>query len=190
MKKQIIITLTLLLTTAGASLVISQEEDRQPIFRNDSTGLVPADVFPNNFRPFGVAGFTTSPDQAPADSSLVRDGQDLQGKVQQLLERYRKAPAEDRKLLTEQLHSVLAEQFKVRQDLREAEIVRLEAEVKRLRELHAKRNEQSAQIVANRVSELLRDAEGLGWGSENRFHTAFPNDVLRSNIGEMFSVPR
>ena len=62
-----------------------------------------------------------------------------------------------------QLKEVLETQFAARQQRHEKEIADLEAKVKKLKELVAKRQENRREIVANRLDQILRDAQGLGW---------------------------
>ena len=58
---------------------------------------------------------------------------------------------------------VLDKLFDQRQRRHESEIEALEAQVKRLKELVRLRNERRHEIVAKRLEQMLRDAEGLGW---------------------------
>jgi hypothetical protein len=53
------------------------------------------------------------------------------------------------------------------QDRLEQVIKELEAQIKRLREIHQRREQQKDRIVADRLQQLLRDADGLGWGTED-----------------------
>jgi hypothetical protein len=62
-----------------------------------------------------------------------------------------------------QLEEALEKSFAMRQKRHTQEIEELEAKVKTLKELVAKRQEKRREIVANRREQILRDAQGLGW---------------------------
>jgi hypothetical protein len=69
----------------------------------------------------------------------------------------------DRDKLKTKLSDLLEKQFDVRQKRHEKEIEALEAQVKKLKELVQKRQENRRDIVAKRLEQLVRDAQGLGW---------------------------
>jgi Xaa-Pro aminopeptidase len=62
-----------------------------------------------------------------------------------------------------QLDAALEKAFAMRQRRHTREIEELEAKVKTLKELVAKRQEKRREIVANRREQILREAQGLGW---------------------------
>jgi hypothetical protein len=74
--------------------------------------------------------------------------------------------AEKDKLLKRML-AVVGNQFAERQAIREDELNALESKLKKLREVHEKRNQQKDKIVQDRVTQILKDVEGLGWGSDS-----------------------
>jgi hypothetical protein len=61
------------------------------------------------------------------------------------------------------LDEALEKAFALRQKRHAQEIEELEAKVKKLKELVAKRQENRREIIANRRDQILRDAQGLGW---------------------------
>jgi hypothetical protein len=61
------------------------------------------------------------------------------------------------------LDDALEKAFAMRQKRHAHEIEELEAKVKKLKELVAKRQENRREIIANRRDQILRDAQGLGW---------------------------
>jgi hypothetical protein len=67
----------------------------------------------------------------------------------------------------DKLAKVLSQQFDQRQKRREEEIAQIEARVQKLRETLRKRAEAKERIVSSRLDQLLRDAEGLGWGDDD-----------------------
>jgi len=86
--------------------------------------------------------------------------------TRQLIQQYRDAESGgDRSELQEKLAQVVREHFEIRQQLREKELAALEARVRRLRELHEKRGDAKDEIVEQRIAQLIREAEGLGWSS-------------------------
>jgi hypothetical protein len=57
----------------------------------------------------------------------------------------------------------LGKQFDARQKHHEQEIKALEAKVKKLKDIVSKRQESREQIIAQRVEQMLRESQGLGW---------------------------
>jgi hypothetical protein len=109
--------------------------------------------------PYGVAE-ADDPETAKlrqAESALAHESE-------QLVAQY--AATEDdeqRGGLKTQLAESLSQQFSVQQQLRERELARVEARVKKLRELTEKRRAAQKTIVEQRLDQLLREADGLGW---------------------------
>lgn len=73
----------------------------------------------------------------------------------------------ERGAIARELTAVIARQFATRQEARERELKQIEAQVRKLRELHDRRTKQKDEIVQDRVRQLLRDADGLGWGADS-----------------------
>jgi hypothetical protein len=112
--------------------------------------------------------FQTTGDHRDDDqlSELVRLDANLAQQSQQLIDQYGAATDDaDRAKLKEQLAQTLERQFDSQQKLRELEVSRIEARLKTLRELIAKRNESKRSIIVKRLDQLIGDAEGLGWSS-------------------------
>jgi hypothetical protein len=61
------------------------------------------------------------------------------------------------------LSVALEKQFDMQQQGRELEAARIEAHLKKIRELMKKRTDARQTIVEKRLDQLLRDADGLGW---------------------------
>jgi hypothetical protein len=70
---------------------------------------------------------------------------------------------DDRDKLKAKLGEVLGKQFDQRQRRHQAEIQALEAQVKKLRDLVEKRQENRREIIARRLEQILRESQGLGW---------------------------
>ena len=112
---------------------------------------------PNSNNPFGIRN-----SRLPADH-------DREVRTTKLLSEYKRATDEkDRAKVLDDLTKVVSEQFETRQTNRERELKELEDHVRKLRELHQRRAKEKDQIVRDRVRQLLRDAEGLGWGDDGR----------------------
>ena len=95
-----------------------------------------------------------------------------------LLARYQKSSDQDeRKKLSEELEKVITEHFEIRQKIRAHELEELNEQIRRLQALHDRREQDKSQIIGDRLRQLLRDAEGLGWG---------PNDVTGTNSPQTF----
>ncbi len=73
-----------------------------------------------------------------------------------------KSDAEKEKL-RDKMKEVLDKAFEERQKRHEKEIEQLEAQVKRLKEMVAKRKEAKREIIEERIKQLQREAAGLGW---------------------------
>jgi hypothetical protein len=67
--------------------------------------------------------------------------------------------------IKEKLHATLTQQFDAQQKVRELEVSRIEAKVKKLRDTIAKRNDARRTIIDKRFDQLLSEADGLGWNS-------------------------
>ena len=78
----------------------------------------------------------------------------------------------DREKVEQALHDALKVQFGTRFDAEKKEVEQLEAEVKRLREQLELRRAKQDEIIEFRLQQLLRDAQGLGWGTEHASRTS------------------
>lgn len=66
----------------------------------------------------------------------------------------------------EKIHALLTRLFEQRQARRAAEIAEIEKRLAKLKDLHKKRDVLKKSIIANRLQQMLEDAEGLGWGED------------------------
>jgi len=92
-----------------------------------------------------------------AESSAEREVNGL------VAEYSRKEDEKERAKIKEKLSAALSKQFDLQQKRREHELARVEAQVKKLRELMKKRGEERKAIIDRRLDQLMREAEGLGW---------------------------
>ena len=107
--------------------------------------------------------------------------------VAELVETYSRTDNEnERTELKSQLAKALGDQFTSQQKRRTLEIDRIEAELKKVRDLLRKRSENRQAIIDKRLEQVVREAEGLGWSEPSGFPQAdpvFPRDVPRTLRG-------
>jgi hypothetical protein len=72
----------------------------------------------------------------------------------------------ERDNIEQSLRKLLTVEFSTRLEAHEEEVKQLEEKVRQLRARINLRREKQNEIVENRLQQLLRDAQGLGWGSE------------------------
>ncbi len=112
-----------------------------------------------------VATSTPSALDLVDQSDAAAQEQSLNLQSHELLSQYRAATdSTERERLTNEIGKTVASQFDVRQRLREKELQQLADQLERLRNIHRQRAEQKDRIVKDHVEQLLRDADGLGWG--------------------------
>jgi hypothetical protein len=132
-----------------------------------STGAAPVPALPGGYYPV-----------------QVRTEQDA--KSREIISQYKATEDEKtRGKLVDDLTAAVSEQFDARQEAREAELKQLEEQLRKLRELQARRAKAKEEIVRDRVRALLRDADGLGWGADEAALHATPRPGNRS----VFTVP-
>jgi hypothetical protein len=99
-----------------------------------------------------------------SDGKLQQAGAQLSRESEELVSRYSEASDdEQRQKIKAQLAELVARQFNLQQRIREDEVAQIEARVKKLRALIEKRKAAQQSIIENRLDQLLREAEGLGW---------------------------
>ena len=111
------------------------------------------------------AGSVSSARERELIMSRRQDEQVALGKATQLLlGRYRNATdTAARSELRQEIGEAVAQEFDARQAVREHELKQLIEQVQRLKAMHGRRNKAKATIVRDRVDQLLREADGLGW---------------------------
>jgi hypothetical protein len=112
--------------------------------------------------PGGWGGGESDPEAVQLQAADAQMGQAADALIQQ----YGQTEDEQqRNNLKEQLNETLAKQFDVQQQRREHEIAKIEAKVKKLRDIITKRTDARQTIIERRLDQLLREADGLGWNS-------------------------
>jgi hypothetical protein len=121
-----------------------------------------------------------------SDAAMAQDSEQLVAKYAATEQ------AEERGAIKTQLAELLAKHFDVQQQLRERELGRVEARIRKLRELAQKRREAQKTIVEQRVDQLLREADGLGWTPPAGSLSAEPKGtyrVITAQPGRVGAVP-
>ncbi len=91
---------------------------------------------------------------------------ELNRESQRLVREYSRTEDESkRRELEAELRKTVDDHFSIKQRLRTEELADLEAKIKKLRSRHQRREDARGRIVQDRVEQLLREADGLGWGS-------------------------
>jgi hypothetical protein len=84
-------------------------------------------------------------------------------KSAELVKQLAKAEGDKKDKIKDQLTETLGKQFDARQKRHDDEIKALEDQVKKLKELVKKRQNNRREIISQRLEQLVREAEGLGW---------------------------
>src|SRR5262249_37806906 len=139
-----------------------------------SADLVPARVAGQRPVPEGVAPYVISqPIAAPARTMYLNDTvysiagsqsheeMNLANQATQLVQQLGAAKSDtDRDKLKTQLNTILEKQFELRQQRHKKEIEALEAQIKKLRDLVDKRQENRREIIAKRMDQILQESQG------------------------------
>ena len=123
--------------------------------------------------PAGVAAGTGPPGRTRLTRSTAPRGrrpsgdttsEGLTSQAEQLAQQLAAAKSDsDRDKIKGQLSETLEKQFDERQKRHEQEIKALEAQVKQLKDLVDKRQENRREIIGARLNQIVKEAQGLGW---------------------------
>jgi hypothetical protein len=80
-----------------------------------------------------------------------------------LIKQLAKAEGQDKEKVRTNITNAIEKQFDLRQKRHEAEITELETQLKKLKEMVQKRQDNRKEIVGKRFDQLVRESEGLGW---------------------------
>lgn len=144
---------------ALVTLVVSAQEPR-PADPSREQPLNRGDRLPRIIHRDALLG-QVAPDYP--DGRLRRDELELAQQSEKLVKQLAKAEGENKDQIKAQLTETLGKQFDARQKRHQAEIAALETQVKKLKELVQKRQENRRDIISKRREQLVREAEGLGW---------------------------
>jgi hypothetical protein len=99
--------------------------------------------------------------------------------MRQIVDQWKAATdASERDKLEQSLRNRLKTEFNARMNSHVAEIKELEEKVRQLRARLNLRREKQDEIVDHRLQQLLRDAEGLGWGADEMSRRGAYSDFL------------
>ena len=109
-------------------------------------------------------------------------GPNFEDNVATLAGQLKSAEGAEKESILAKLKSEVGQQFDRRQDAKGMELKALEEQLAKLKEIHNKRTQQRDQIIAFRVQQIVRDVEGLGWGTDStdlsRLRTTHSSDDL------------
>jgi len=108
---------------------------------------------------FGMGGR-----QDPEAAKQFMEAAKAEQEQHRLLTNYAQSTDEkQRAAIKEALSKVLQRQFDLQIQQHEREVSEIEARVKKLREMIAKRNAARQSIVSSRLDQLVNEADGMGW---------------------------
>jgi hypothetical protein len=99
----------------------------------------------------------------PEMYALLLSDQQLEEQTLDAADELRRAPSEQREKLRMQLSDLVNKHFDVRQQRRELQLKRMEAELGRLRGAIKERNDTRDKIIEERMTELTGSAKNLGF---------------------------
>jgi hypothetical protein len=170
----------LLVATLGSAALVASAQQAAYVIKPDNLGPPQADTpRPNTSLPVSVHATPGPPGAAPNRSyftttvygngrpSLVAfSGEEvgLSHQAEQLSQQLAGAKSDsDRDKIKAQLAEILEKQFDQRQKRHEEELKELEAQVKKLKDLVDKRQENRRDIIRARLNQIEKESQGLGW---------------------------
>ncbi len=125
-------------------------------------------------------------DAVSTNLAKVQGDNPQQANVASLVKLLKTAEGAEKESVVAKLKSAVGDQFDQRQEGKAKELKALEEQLAKLKEIHAKRTQQRDVIIAERVQQILRDSEGLGWGTDSQDST---NIFSTSPLGEWGRYP-
>jgi hypothetical protein len=111
----------------------------------------------------GQPAFFRDFQQHAMNGDLSAQEVELARKCEDLVRQLARSEGDSRQQIKERLTEALAKQFDLRQKRHESQIAALEAQVKKLRTLVQKRQDNRRDIISKRLEQLVQESEGLGW---------------------------
>jgi hypothetical protein len=99
----------------------------------------------------------------PEMFALLNQDEVLEQQTLEMADKVRRATSDEREKLRMELSELVNKHFDVRQQRRELQLKRMEAELSRLREAIKQRNDTRDSIIKERMTELVGEAKGLGF---------------------------
>jgi hypothetical protein len=166
----------LLIATVGSTALVASAQTPNAYTIAAPTPDAPADVARQPPLPPQPPHVLTTPDglngamhyqlwsQRPQVFTFTAEEGGLNHQAEQLARKLAEARSDgDREKLRSQLAEVLEKQFDQRQKRHEEEIKALEAQIKKLRDMVEKRQENRRDIISRRLDQILKESQGLGW---------------------------
>lgn len=144
--------------------VAAQQPVLPPVAAQPPRGGVFATFNQNALQPGQVIQMVIAEDGDPELNELRQSAAAMSNLADGLAAQY--AATEDvekRSAIKAELLESLTRQFEAQQKVRERELANVEARVKKLRDLTQKRRDAQKTIIDQRLDQLLREADGLGW---------------------------
>ncbi len=129
-------------------------------------------------------------DYPTTNLAIVQGDNAQQANVASLVKLLKTAEGAEKESVVAKLKSAVGDQFDKRQDGKAKELRALEEQLAKLKEIHAKRTQQRDVIIAERVQQILRDSEGLGWGTDSQDSTSIFGTSPLSNGGRFPGAAR
>jgi hypothetical protein len=130
----------------------------------DSADGFPASTSPRGISRHGQSSLYSGTTDDPRVTRLAADESTTAHQVDDLTRQLEAADNDSqRDEIKKKLSDVLAKQFDLRQQRHGVEIEALEAQVKKLKELVQKRQQNREEIIARRLDQLVRNSQGLGF---------------------------
>jgi hypothetical protein len=170
----------LLVATLGSAALVASAQQAAYVIKPDNLGPPQADnPRPNTSLPVSVHATPGLPGTAPNRSYFTTtvygngrppiidfSGEEvgLSHQAEQLAQQLAGAKSDsDRDKVKGQLAEILEKQFDQRQKRHEEELKELETQVKKLKDLVDKRQENRRDIIRARLNQIEKESQGLGW---------------------------
>ncbi len=141
----------------GASFAPAPAQDPPPVPVRPLMPPHPDPFGPSPGPPYIVSDLIYGGNMRPEEANVAQEADQLARKLAET-----KSDTEREKIKT-QLGELLKQQFDLRQKRHAHEIEELEAQIKKLKNLVDKRQENRNEIIARRLEQILRESQGLGW---------------------------
>jgi hypothetical protein len=151
------------LTTLAVSALAQApvQDDKHSPARDQPNQMLPGGVY---YQPSAKYPSLSGANADPAARKLQADESDFARQTDELVRQLAAAKGDsDKDKIKAKLSEALEKQFDIRQQRHALEVSTLEAQLKRLQEMVQKRQESRRDIIAKRLDQLVREAQGLGW---------------------------
>lgn len=112
-------------------------------------------------------------DSSPTNLSKLKGANREEVEVVAIVMQLKSVEGAEKESVVAKLKSAVGEQFDQRQIAKLKELQALEEQLARLKEIHSKRTQLRDQIIGDRVQQLIREVDGLGWGTDVQERSIF-----------------